>query len=136
MFGRWGYNLYQQTGKWKKASNAVARKLAVAMYYMMMTDKPFSYENFNLMKSIDVFDIPVSELPLLNPDFKRYVRILEGNGIYTTSQMANAYLSCELGPVNGLGRKFFSTIRDFLNSQHKYKTLYNELKKGGTQNEP
>ncbi len=135
MFGRWGFNLYQQTGKWKKASNAVARKLAVAMYYMMLTGQDFSYDNYNLVKSIDVFDIPVSELPLLNPDFKRYVRILEDSGIHTTTQMATAYLSCELGTVKGLGRKFFITIRDFLNSQHKYRSLYNELKKGGNQNE-
>ena len=34
MFGRWGYNLYCQTGRWKKASNAVARKLAVVLYYI------------------------------------------------------------------------------------------------------
>lgn len=135
MFGRWGHNLYQQTGKWKKASNAVARKLVVAMYFMMMTGQEFSYEKYNLMKSIDVFDIPVSELPILNPDFKRYVRILESNGIISTSQMANAYLACELGPVKGLGRKFFMTIRDFLNNQHKYKTLYNEIKEGGTHHE-
>lgn len=42
MFGRWGYNLYNQTGKWKKAANAVARKLVIAMYYMMLTGHPFS----------------------------------------------------------------------------------------------
>ena len=33
MFGIWGYNLQQQTGKKKKAANAVARKLSVTMYY-------------------------------------------------------------------------------------------------------
>ena len=42
MFGRWGYNIYTQSGKWKKASNAVARKLAVALYNMMLTGQPFS----------------------------------------------------------------------------------------------
>ena len=105
------------------------------MYFMMMTGQEFSYEKYNLMKSIDVFDIPVAELPMLNPDFKRYVRILENHSITSTSQMANAYLACELGPVNGLGRKFFITIRDFLNNQHKYNTLYNEIKEGGTQHE-
>lgn len=134
LFGQWGHNLYHQTGKWKKASNAVARKLVVAMYYMMMTGQEFSYEKYNIMKSADVFDIPVPELPLLNPDFRRYVRILEENGIATTSQVARAYLACELGPVKGLGRKFFVTIRDFLNNQHKYRTLYQELKKGGNPN--
>ena len=135
MFGRWGYNLYCQTGKWKKAANAVARKLAVALYYMMLTGQEFSYEKYNLVKDIATLDIPVSVLPSLNPDFRRYVRILESNGIQTSQQMATAYLSCELGSVHGLGKKFFMTIRDFLDHQTKYKELFKQLQKGGNQNE-
>jgi transposase len=133
MFGRWGYNLYSQTGKWKKASNAVARKLAVAMYYMMLTGQPFSYENYNLVKNLHVLEIPVSELPSIEPDFKRYVRILEEHGITTTSQLVTAYLSCSLGSCRGLGKKFFSVLRIFLNEQHKYKRIYKELHSNQTQ---
>ena len=129
MFGRWGFMLYQQTGKWKKAANAVARKLAVALYYMMLTGQPFSYEKYNLVKSMNVIDIPLAKLPSLNPDFKRYVRPLEEKGILSTSQMASAYLACELGPVKGLGRKFFGLIKDFLMNQQKYRKLYSELQK-------
>ena len=136
MFGRWGYMLYQQTGKWKKATNAVARKLAVALYYMMLTGQPFSYEKYSLVKSMDVFCIPVTMLPSLNPDFKRYIRILEEHNILTTSDLATAYLSCELGSVKGLGKKFFITVKDFLFNQHKYKKLYNEIPKGDATNEP
>lgn len=127
MFGRWGYNLYTQTGKWKKAANAVARKLAVAMYYMMLTGQPFSYENYQLMKDLPVLDIPVSELPSIEPDFKRYIRILQEHNIHTTSQLVTAYLSCSLGSCHGLGKKFFSVLRTFLNEQHKYKRIYKEL---------
>ena len=131
MFGRWGYNLYCQTGKWKKAANAVARKLAVALYYMMLTGQEFSYENYNLVKSLSDFDVPVSVLPSLNPDFKRYIRILEEHNIYSTSKMTLAYLSCELRPVRGLGKKFFITLRDFLDHQNKYRQLYKHLFEGG-----
>ena len=46
MFGRWGYNLYCQTGRWKKDTNAVARKLAVALYYMQSSGQMFSYEKY------------------------------------------------------------------------------------------
>ena len=136
MFGKWGYNLYLQTGKWKKEANAVARKLAVALYYMMLTGQEFSYENYQLVKDFAVFDIPVAELPSVIPDFKRYIRILEESGIHTTSQMATAYLSCELGLVRGLGKKFFGLIKDFLNNQKKYKAIYNETHKGGNSHEP
>lgn len=90
MFGRWGYHLYTQTSKWKKAANAVARKLAVAMYYMMLTRQPFSYENYQLVKDLPVLDIPVSELPSIEPDFKRYIRILQEHDIHTTSQLMTA----------------------------------------------
>jgi transposase len=129
MFGRWGYNLYNQTGKWKKASNAVARKLAVALYYMMRTGQPFSYENYRLVKDLHVLEIPVSQLPSIEPDFKRYVRILQDNGIDTTSQLVTAYLSCSLGSCRGLGKKFFSVLRVFLNEQHRYKRIYDGLQK-------
>ncbi len=127
MFGRWGYNLYNQTGKWKKAANAVARKLATALYFMMLTGRPFSYKNYNLVKDLHVLDIPVTELPAIEPDFKRYIRILQEHGIHTTSQLVTAYLSCQLGSCRGLGKKFFSVLRVYLNGQHKYKKKYDEL---------
>ena len=137
LFGRWGYNLYQQTGKWKKSANAVGRKLATALYFMMKTGTEFSYDSYHLLDSISTFDIPVPELPSLNPDFRRYVRILQENGIHSTSRMASAYLACELGPMKGLGRKFFMTVKDFLDNHHKYEKLYHELQsqKGDIQHE-
>ena len=95
LFGKWGYNLYSQTGKWKKAANAVARKLAVSLYYMMKTGQPFSYEKYSLVKNIGTFNIPIDELPSLNHDFKRYVRILKEHGIQTTDDMVAAYLLLE-----------------------------------------
>ena len=52
MFGRWGYNLYCQTGRWKKATNAVARKLAVSLYYMQSNGTPFSYEKYKLIQDL------------------------------------------------------------------------------------
>ena len=136
MFGRWGYNLYCQTGKWKKASNAVARKLAVALYYMMLTGQPFSYENYNLAKDIVSFNIPVAELVKLNPDFKRYIRILEEHDIHTTSDLVTSYLTCSLSSYKGLGRKFFVILRDFMNHQHKYKEEYERITSESEKNVP
>lgn len=127
MFGQWGFNLYRQTGKWNKAANAVARKLCVSLFYMMKTGQTFSYEKYNLVKNLDTFDIPVEYLPALNPDFKRYIRILHEHDIDTTADMVTAYLSCKLGSYRGLGKKYFITLRDFLNHQHKYKELYLNL---------
>lgn len=126
-FGIWGYNLQQQTGKKKKAANAVARKLSVAMYYMMKTGTEFSYDNYNSIRNIDVFDIPVEDLVLINRDFRRYIRILKENGIHTTVGLATAYITCSLGACHGLGRKFFGLLKDFLDHHVRYKQVYDEI---------
>ena len=127
MFGIWGYNLQQQTGKKKKAANAVARKLSVAMFYMMKTGTEFTYDNYHSIRSIDVFDIPVEELVLINRGFKRYIRILKENNINTTVDLATAYITCSLGSCRGLGRKFFGFLKDFLEHHVTYKQMYDEL---------
>lgn len=127
MFGIWGYNLQQQTGKKKKAANAVARKLSVAMYYMMKTGTEFTYDNYHSIRNIDVFDIPVEDLVLVNRDFRRYIRILRENNIYTTVDLATAYITCSLGSCSGLGKKFFSLLKDFLDHHVTYKEMYDEI---------
>lgn len=128
MFGIWGYNLQQQTGKKKKAANAVARKLSVAMFYMMKTGTEFTYDNYHSIRNIDVFDIPVEDLVLINHDFKRYIRILKENDINTTVDMATAYITCSLGSCRGLGKKFFGLLKDFLDHHVTYKEMYDEIK--------
>ena len=139
MFGIWGYNLQQQTGKKKKAANAVARKLSVAMYYMMKTGKEFSYENYHSIRNIDVFEIPIEDLPLINPDFKRYIRVLKENNINTTVDLATAYITCTLGSCQALGKKFFGILKDFLDHHVTYKQMYDDIQeksKEETANDP
>ena len=127
MFGIWGYNLQQQTGKKKKAANAVARKLSVAMFYMMKTGTEFTYDHYHMIRNIDVFNIPVEDLVLINRDFKRYIRILKENKIYTTVDLATAYITCSLSSYRGLGKKFFGLLRDFLDHHVTYKQMYDEI---------
>ena len=127
MFGIWGYNLQQQTGKKKKAANAVARKLSVAMFYMMKTGTEFTYDNYHSIRNIDVFNIPIEDLVIINNDFKRYIRILKENGISTTTDLATAYITCSLGSYRGLGKKFFGLLKDFLEHHVTYKQMYDEI---------
>ena len=126
-FGRWGYLMAKSSGKWRKATNAVGRKLCVALYYMMLTGQEFSYEKYSLVKDAVIFDISVDTLPELNRDFRRYIRILHENDIHTSADMVTSYLSCSLGGIKGLGRKFFVTLNDFLSHQRKYQERYKEL---------
>jgi len=127
MFGRWGYNLYCQTGRWKKASNAVARKLAIALYYMQSSGQPFSYEKYNLIKDVVIVDITIDKLAVLNPEFRRYINPLRNSGIMTTSDLIHKYYACELRHTKGLGKKFFGLIKDFIQNQKLYKQRLEEV---------
>lgn len=102
----------------------------------MKTGTEFSYEKYHSIRRIDVFDIPVEDLILINPDFKRYIRILKENNLHTTTDLATAYITCSLGSCNGLGKKFFSLLKDFLDHHVTYKQMYDEiqdnLSKGGS----
>ena len=114
--------------KKKKVANAVARKINMALYYMMITKQAFSYEKYSMMKDASVFNIPIEELLLINPQFKRYIKYLHASNIHTSSEMVIAYLSCKLDSIRGLGQKFFKIFKDFLHNQIKYKKEYIKLK--------
>ena len=120
----------KSTGRWRKATNAVGRKINTALYYMLMTRQDFSYEKYTIVKDAVIFDIPVDDLIQLNSNFKRYIQILHDNDIHTTANLITAYLSCSLGNVKGLGRKFFLTLQEFLRDQHKYQEEYQKLHPG------
>lgn len=124
MFGKWGFTLHKQTGRWKKATIAVARKLAVALYYMHMNAVEFSYDQYNLIKETIVIDITLDELTALNNAFKIYVRILTENGISSTTDLINQYYACQLKNYKGLGKKFYGLVEDFITNQNQYHQLY------------
>ena len=125
MFGRWGYNLYCQTGRWKKATNAVALKLTVALYYIQSSGQPFSYEKYKLIQDAVVVEISLEHLAELNSEFKRYVRPLKESSIETTNDLIHKYYSCQLKPIRGLGKNLFSLIKDFIHDHKWYHQLLN-----------
>lgn len=127
LFGRWGYQLYLQSGRWRKATNAVARKLSVALYYVQLYGIPFSYEKYSLLKEVVVLDISIDELPLLNPEFKRYIKAFKEHDINTTTQLATAYYTYEIAKFKGVGKKFFGLMKDFIENQKTYREKYNAL---------
>ena len=126
-FGRWGYRIYQQTGKWKKATNAVARRLSAALYFMNLNAEPFSYDNYQLTKEISVLDIPLDDLEKLNHGFHRYIIILKSVGIFCTKSLVHSYYTCELRGCKGLGPRFYTLVKEFIDNQDQYRKLYNDL---------
>lgn len=126
-FGRWGFLMAKSSGRWRKATNAVGRKINTALYYMLMTRQEFSYEKYTIVKDAVIFDIPIDDLIQLNSSFKRYIKTLHDNDIHTTADLITSYLSCSLANVRGLGRKFFLILQDFLKEKHKYQAEYQKL---------
>ena len=126
-FGRWGYRIYQQTGKWKKATNAVARRLSTALYHMHLNAEPFSYEKYQLTREISVLNIPLDDLVSLNSGFRRYIPILKSIGIEDTKDLAHSYFACELRGCKGLGPKFYTLVKEFTENQNGYQDLYNSF---------
>ena len=56
------------------------------------------------LKEVVVLDISIDELPLLNPEFKRYIKAFKEHDINTTTQLATAYYTYEIAKFKG-GRK-------------------------------
>lgn len=126
-FGRWGYRIYQQTGKWKKATNAVARRLSTALYHMHLNAEPFSYEKYQLTKEIPVLNITLDELALINSGFRRYIPLLKSIDIVDTKALVHSFLACELRGCKGLGPKFYTLVKEFTENQSGYRDLYNSF---------
>ena len=113
LFGRWGYMMYLQTGSWKKATNAVARKLSIALYHMQLYGTSFSYEKYTMLKEIVVIDM----------------RLLSENGIHTTSELAASYFTFELSKIRGIGKKCMALVKDFVLNQKMYRERYDQMMK-------
>ena len=121
-FGRWGYNIAVNSGRWKKGISAVARKLAVALYFMSLRSEEFSYEKYRMMTEPDVIDISIEELANKEPAFRRYVRILISGNIHTTKQLVHSYYLCDLTNIKGLGKKFYGLLKEYIGNQEKYRS--------------
>ena len=128
MFGKWGSDLIKKGASNNKARNAVARRLVVSMYYMLLKGVPFSYENYTIAEKAVLFNTPVEDLVLVDKKFRRYIHILHDAGIDDTRKLIIEYYSCNMNNIHGLGRKFFKLLKDFIENQRTYKKTIDALK--------
>ena len=127
MFGRWGNCLVKKGTSRNRARSAVARKIAVALYYMMLYNMPFSYEKYDLPQELILLDISIEEFTKMVPKFRRYIRLMNEMDVTTTGELVRAYVTCRFDNVQGLGRKFFQIVRDFIDNQHEYREKWEAL---------
>ena len=76
---------------------------------------------------LSVLDLPLDSLEKLNHSFHRYIPILKSIGISRTKPLVHAYYACELHGCKGLGPRFYTLVKEFIDTQDHYRELYNEL---------
>jgi len=112
-FGQWGYALSKKhvKGGYKKASGAVARRIAVSMYYVHKQNEPFSYDKYNFYK-VDVPDIKLSDMALS----KRVYNLLNDNGLTNSKTITEMYLVGKIYEIRGFGKKAAQEINSWIQS--------------------
>jgi transposase len=110
-FGMWGYRLYSinRKGGWKKACCAVARRLAVALYYVHKRCEPFSYEKYQFWKATEVPDVPIEQMNLGSFVQSKLTKL----GLTTSKVIVEAYMH-DLPMEKGVGEKCLKSIQQWI----------------------
>jgi len=128
-FGLWGYAISKRHAKggYKKASGAVARRIAVSLYFVQKHNVPFSYDKYNFFK-IDVPDVKLSDMGFT----KRLENILTLNGLTDSQAIAHSYIVGNIYDIKGLGKKSALEINKWIqqNKNSKSKGDNNHGQKG------
>jgi transposase len=119
-FGQWGYAISKKHAKggYKKACGAVARRIAVSMYFVHKQNVPFSYDKYNFYK-IEVPVIQVGDMGFS----KRLVNLMTTNGLMDSKTITESFTLGKIHEIRGLGRKSVLEINSWIqnNKNHKSK---------------
>jgi hypothetical protein len=118
-FGRWGYAISkkQAKGAYKKASGAVARRIAVSLYFVHKQNAPFSYDKYNFYK-IDVPNVPLCDMGFS----KRLENLLFSTGLTDSKAISESYIIGKVYEIKGLGKKSASEINTWIQSNKNHKS--------------
>ena len=110
-------------GGYKKACGAVARRIAVALYFVHKRNTPFSYEKYNFYKQ-DVPEILIEDMGLSN----RLTKILQANALTDSKKITETYITGQLYDIKGFGSKAALEIQTWID---KYKNTGRKEEKNG-----
>jgi len=118
-FGQWGYAISKKHAKggYKKASGAVARRIAVSLYFVHKQNVPFSYDKYNFYK-IDVPNVPLCDMGFS----KRLENLLSSTGLADSKAIAQSYIIGKIYEIKGLGKKSATEINAWIQSNKNYKS--------------
>jgi len=109
--GRWGFNLskHQAKGGWKKSVNAVARRLATALYYVHSKAENFDYSQYKFTDLPAVPFMRIQEMALPT----RTMNLLMKLG-YTDSVSLIAAYYADLSLQKGVGQSCLNQIKNWI----------------------
>jgi transposase len=118
-FGRWGYAISKKHAKggYKKASGAVARRIAVSLYFVHKQNVPFSYDKYNFYK----IDVPNTQLNDMGFS-KRLVNILTSNSLTDSKVITDSYIVGDLYDLKGFGKKSALEINTWIQQNKNSKS--------------
>jgi transposase len=115
-FGQWGYAISKKHAKggYKKASGAVARRIAVSLYHVHKHNEPFTYDKYNFYK-INVPYVQLSDMEFT----KRLQNILVGCGLTDSKSITEAYTTGKIHQLKGFGKKSTQDINAWIQNNKK-----------------
>jgi len=112
-FGQWGYALYKKHAKggYKKACGAVARRIAIALYYIHKRNEPFRYDQYNFFR-MEVIDVPLEEMGFN----VRINNALIANSLTSSKAIAESFITGAIHKLKGIGKKAVCEIDSWIQS--------------------
>lgn len=118
-FGQWGYAISKKhvKGGYKKASGAVARRIAVSLYYVHKQNKPFTYEKYTFYQ----VDVPYTRLSDMGFK-KRLENMLATNGLVDSKSITESYTTGKIHGLKGFGKKSAQDVNTWIQENKKEKS--------------
>lgn len=114
---QWGLSIAgrHKKGGYRKATGAVARRLAVGLWHVHSKAEPFSYAGYTFTRPVEVPKVPLHTILPVAP-----CKLLRAAGIKTSAALAEAYFGGQLAPIRGFGEKAISTVKEWLASHQRH----------------
>lgn len=110
-FGQWGYAISKKhvKGGYKKASGAVARRIAVSLYHVHKRNEPFTYDRYDFYK-VDVPCVQARDMGFS----KRLENMLASNGLADSKSITESYTTGKIHEIKGFGKKSAQDVNTWI----------------------
>ncbi len=108
--GKWGYHIYRKNvkGGWKKACNAVGRRIVVALYHIQRLNEDYDISKYTFWQRN-----PVKEMHITEMNLGRFTSLLMRMGFENSIELTKAYYG-DLAAMKGVGAKCLEAVQNWI----------------------